>query len=72
MHDRLVSRRIDTLHQCFLVYFRAVGTIQEYVHFSLHSRIKKANEMHIIKSVLLHPEKDAAFCSFYYSLTTNR
>ena len=31
MHDRLVSRRIDALHQCFLVSFGISGPIVVYL-----------------------------------------
>ena len=30
MHGRLVSRRIDALHQCFLVSFGTIGLIVVY------------------------------------------
>ena len=33
MHDRLVSRRIDALHQCFLVvccFFSSQNVVQEF------------------------------------------
>ena len=31
MHDRLVSRGIDALHQCFLVSFGIIGPVVVYL-----------------------------------------
>ena len=50
--------------QNFLIYFRAVGTIQESIHLS-------QKRMTWISSIFLgHPDENVPFCSFYYSLAT--
>ena len=37
MHDRLVSRRTDALHQCFLVAFAVSETVRSSSSSGLHS-----------------------------------
>ena len=40
MHDRLVSWRIDALHQCFLVSFGIIGPIMVYFKMEFCSGIR--------------------------------
>ena len=51
MHDRLVSRRIDALHQCFLVYFEieiiyVLSVLYTFQYNNLHCNIVYLHHMY--------------------------
>ena len=52
MHDRLVSRRIDALHQCFLVLFYVFGFQRHSFRFLQHN-VERAVDQKSLSIIIL-------------------
>ena len=70
MHDRLVSRRIDALHQCFLVSFGIIGH-KHSVHVYARGHKQCCKLHYCLCRVSIKPRLPFSICNVFFISKSN-